>query len=308
MLTGQVAHDNPLRGAASIKFGEGAAGSGRDHIRFFRAIVNGTTNYAAVDYGRNPTNALDGWTSVYIATPVAPSAAQTAAQLASNIWVREAKDSTESSVVLRFGANGQYMIGQVGPAGGGGMSGVEYGTFVATPVDARGAVLAATPLVDTNGEWGASHPQPCERVVVNGDQLLLRSGSISAGVCTQLDETAVDKVPGNGSGIVGAWAADSASLVKTPLMVFFADGAFVMLDPLGGTAPSSCGGPGVESGRYAYDSALKKLKITSFAYNTNGCAGLSMSGAETAAGMAFAISAHGKTAITPGGAVFYRVK
>lgn len=280
----------------------------RDRTRFFRSIVNGTTTYAAVDYGRSPTNALSGWTSIYIATPSAPSAAQNAAQLASNIWVREAKDATQTSLVLRFAANGQYLLGEVGPAGGGGMSGVEYGTFVATSTDARGAVLAAAPIVDTNGEWGASHPQPCDRIVVNGDQLLFRSGTSSAAVCTQVDESAVDKVPGNGSGIVGAWAADSATLIKTPLMVFFADGAFVMLDPLGDTAPNPCGGPGVESGRYSYDSALKKLKITSFAYNTNGCAGLSMSGAETAAGMAFAISADGKTATLPDGSMFYRVK
>ena len=65
-------------------------------------------------------------------------------------------DPTGVSAV-NFLPDGQYMHIQFGPAGGGGQSGIERGTY--TWNAANGAASTQTGL-DTNGEWGLSDPYP----------------------------------------------------------------------------------------------------------------------------------------------------
>ncbi|HVF65459.1 MAG TPA: hypothetical protein VNE58_15840 [Casimicrobiaceae bacterium] len=62
--------------------------------------------------------------------------------------------------VVVFFPDGSYMMAEHGPSEGGGMSGIEHGTY---SWNAGSGVVTASrpPLVDTNGTWGFSHlPNP----------------------------------------------------------------------------------------------------------------------------------------------------
>ena len=94
-------------------------------------------------------------------------------------------------------------------------------------------------------------------------------------------------------GIIGAWAADPAAM-KTPIYLFFSNGKYMMVDPIGDAKRpdhESCGDPGVEFASYTYDPGGKALSIKGYTYDTNGCAGFSENST-----VAFNISADGNTA------------
>ena len=94
-------------------------------------------------------------------------------------------------------------------------------------------------------------------------------------------------------GITGAWTADPA-MMKTPIYLFFSNGKYMMVDPIGDIKTAdheSCGDPGVEFASYTYEPGGKALNIKGFTYDTNGCAGFSTNGP-----VSFNIDADGKTA------------
>jgi len=73
--------------------------------------------------------------------------------------------------VVTFFANGTYLLASDGPSGDPfGHDGIERGTYTWNP--ATGA-FTATAIVDTNGEWGLSHPQGSFTVTVNGNALTI---------------------------------------------------------------------------------------------------------------------------------------
>jgi hypothetical protein len=78
------------------------------------------------------------------------------------------------------------------------------------------------------------------------------------------------------------------------MLFFFPGNIFFMIDPVGDTSSSPCGGPGLEYGAYSYTNNV--LRVTGLTLDTNGCAGLSQSRATTSAGMALTLSANGATA------------
>ena len=223
---------------------------------------------------------------------------QSKALLSSQVWVGSF-DKGAYVVVQRFGAKGEYLEAEIGASEGGGRSGLEYGTALATAVDGRGFKLAPVIEIDTNGTWGLSHLSACERVSVTGGQLSYMEAPASC--VTDTPPTALSKADNDPAGIVGVWTGDSDTLVKTQTFVFWADGRYAMLDPEGDpTTPShtSCGGPGVEYGTYSYDAASKDVKILSVSVDTNGCAGLN-DGTPGGSGMArfkLTLSSDGKTA------------
>lgn len=55
-------------------------------------------------------------------------------------------------------SNGTYVHAEVGTASEGGQTGIERGTYSWDP--ATGAFATGCPAVDTNGQWGLSHPTP----------------------------------------------------------------------------------------------------------------------------------------------------
>jgi hypothetical protein len=216
--------------------------------------------------------------------------------LSSNIWVSlpDAND-THNTVAIRFGANGQYIHGEAGLTADGGQSGVEAGTAVASLFDINGFKLLASQTLDTNKEWGLSLPHACDRLRPVGDKIVVTYENGTGGCSSN---AMLSKAENDPSGIVGAWSI-SPSEIKTQWFVFFANGKYMMIDPIGDLATAghpSCGGPGVEYGNYSYDKLTKVFKISTPLYDTNGCAGLSQSGAEKTAGISFTIATDGKTA------------
>lgn len=239
--------------------------------------------------------------------------AQGSGFLANNVLVLVDGDEV---AMIRFGAGGDYLVGTVEPdnfCGANGQcgkelisrAGVEAGSYSVLGFTADGYQIVAAPTVDTNLQGGLSHPVACDSgFLPDGD------GLIANGTCKdsggRLAKAA--NVPG---GLVGVWAKGSAGSIKVPHFVFLPSGKYLLADPVGS---GSCGSPGVEYGSYAYDTATRKLTISSVSYDTNGCAGLH----DTRAGVpafrgTFTIGADGNTIAVAdpdnadGNATLYRV-
>lgn len=219
--------------------------------------------------------------------------------LSSQVWIGS-YDNGAGLIFQRFGADGTYLNAQIGPSKGGGMSGVEYGTALATSFDTRGFAATPKPEVDTNGTWGFSHPSPsaCDRVRVEGGRLIYDEAPAS---CVSVGTFPLQKAPNDNTGIVGVWALDSASIVKAQTFVFWADGRYAMIDAVGDTV-NNCGGPGVEYGTYAYNSTTRAFKVLTVTVDTNGCAGLRDSSSGELASFTITLSADGSTASVAAGA------
>ncbi|SCY31813.1 hypothetical protein SAMN05216420_104223 [Nitrosospira sp. Nl5] len=249
--------------------------------------------------------------------------------LGTNIWVRH-DDATASVIRISADGSGEYLQGEATPddscdtnrvCGGNLLSkaGVEYGAARLSAMDTRGFKFAATPVIDTNLHAGLSHPRPNWRIRTDGSDLItsdiftvqrkreqkslfgelfhiagtLEISSSKEPIKTEVKENLYFRMENDPKGIVGAWASDPTS-IKTPTYLFFSNGKYMMVDPIGDIKSAdheSCGDPGVEFASYTYDSASKALNIKGFTYDNNGCAGFS--GTETAA---FRLGADGNTA------------
>lgn len=206
-------------------------------------------------------------------------------------------DASEFALI-RSDASGNYLMGQASPADAlGGTPGVEVGRMPAAGFDRFGWVWSRPTLtLDNNGTWGMSNVQDCERVNVRGDHITFND-------CHGQLEDSIDPMENDATGIVGAWALGSATTVVTPTILFFKNGQFGLVDPVGDTSPSQCGGPGVEFGSYTYDATTKVLKVSNLLHDTNGCAGLSGTAAATPAGMTFTLGSGATTATYNDGTV-----
>jgi hypothetical protein len=254
------------------------------------------------------------------------------ALLGNQIWVKQ--DDGTASVVRITGSGadgaGEYLQGEASPddscdtnrvCGGSLVSkaGVEYGTAHLSGVNNRGFKFAAKPVIDTNLQAGLSHPRPNWRVRSDGYDLItsdiftvqrkreqkslfgelfhiagtLEISSSKEPIQTEVKESHFSPMENDPKGITGAWTADPATM-KTPIYLFFSNGKYMMVDPIGDIKTAdheSCGDPGVEFASYTYDSGGKTLSIKGFTYDTNGCAGFSTNGP-----VSFNIDADGKTA------------
>ncbi|MDQ3185115.1 MAG: adhesin [Pseudomonadota bacterium] len=249
--------------------------------------------------------------------------------LATNIWVRH---DTATASVIRIAADGtgEYLQGEATPddscdtnrvCGGNLISkaGVEYGAARLSAMDARGFTFAAKPVIDTNLQAGLSNPRPNWRIHTDGADLItsdiftvqrkreqkslfgelfhiagtLKISSSKEPIQTEVKENFFPRMENDPKGIIGAWAADPVA-IKTSLYLFFSNGKYMMVDPIGDVKTAdheSCGDPGIEFASYTYDSGSKALTIKAFTYDNNGCAGFS--GTETTA---FKLGANGNTA------------
>lgn len=226
------------------------------------------------------TSLANGMTSAGLATPVVTEAeARThfieegMKLLAGNIWV--GRDDTGIPLfALQLDAQGNYQFGEHGDADFAGQSGVEAGRATITSVDAGGYKYSAATTMDTNGEWGLSHPQATDRLRSIGDYLVSESGD---------KITKMDNVPGT---IVGAWQTvdhpDIPAGKFAPLVLFFSNGYVAMVDTVGeyGLEPgeTSCSNGGLEVGEYSYNAASGALTLKSNIVDQNACAGLWDSG------------------------------
>lgn len=181
-------------------------------------------------------------------------------------------------------------------------AGVEYGTAKAIEYDERGFKLVSTTEVDTDLQSGLSHPRPKWRIYTDGNELIISdivivqrerkqaslfgelfhiSEPLQLSSDDEVAETTVQEIRyprmNNSESIVGAWTANKDS-IKSPVFLFFPDNRYMLVDPTGNatqSTPAACAKPGVELATYSFDPASSTLKLSSFTYNTAGCAGLS---------------------------------
>ncbi len=255
---------------------------------------------------------------------------QGVALLSAQIWVSYT-NQTASVLRVAADSSGEYLQGDARPddscdenrvCGGKTVfqAGVEYGVAKATDFDNRGFKLESTPSVDTNLKAGFSNPGPTRRVrtdgfeLINSDIVTVQRAREQSSVFGELfhiakpiqlsDENEVaekevkesrySKIDNDANGITGAWAFDSEA-IKTQTLVFFPNGKYMMIDPTGATQreeQAKCAKPGVEFASYTYDKGGNKLNLSSYTYNTNGCAGFS----DVEGGIGFSISSDGNTA------------
>lgn len=197
-------------------------------------------------------------------------------QLAGTYSIRD--NDSGDIIVFRFRPNGSYIMGEYGPTSYDGdvvvgSSGIEVGSIVWNPVTGE---ISADVGLDTNGEWGLSHPLETEKIFFQMDGANLRvrteGGENETFVMTRIENS-------NGS-VVGAWAYNYGETPAYDLnvqqFVFFSDGVYMMLDPLGdteiGPEDPSCGDPGIEIGNYRFSGGV--LEATGNLADHNGCAGL----------------------------------
>lgn len=196
--------------------------------------------------------------------------------LSSSIWViRPTATNYETTALLRFNADGQYLEGETSIPDQNGQSGVEYGTITPNGFDEYGyEIPAANITVDTNGDAGLSYPLFCDRWRSVGDRLIFTEDRTTPGTCeNSTTNVAADKADNSPTGIVGVWALGSATIINTLHVVFFPDGKLLVVDPIGDTDPVPCSGPGVEGGSYTYNATTGVLSVSNATYDTNGCVG-----------------------------------
>lgn len=219
----------------------------------------------------------------------------TAMATAKGVW--GGSDGT-SALILRFGDNGEFLLVEVDPIGAGGRPGLEVGWLDFDPASqSTGRLLA----IDTNGEWGTSHPMSSEGIA-----------SITATAITTKGGESFGRLNDAGSAIVGMWAVDSVTNLRAPQFVFFANGKVLSIHPynVGDREPGSAcdvarqGPPGVEWADYTFNAATGALRVFNKQIDSNGCGGIFDSSdgavlngtANTEANVTVTFSADGKSA------------
>ena len=167
------------------------------------------------------------------------------------------------ALIFRFGDNGEFLMADVSAPGGGGRPGLEKGWLDFDPATGQGGRLLE---IDSNGEWGTSHPQPGEGLTSITDTAINFTGG------------SIPRFVDDPNGIVGMWAGGSATDLKAPHFVFFANGKLLSIHPYAETtgpcATARLGPPGIEWSDYTFNAATGALRIFNKIYDTTGCTGL----------------------------------
>jgi trimeric autotransporter adhesin len=252
----------------------------------YRNPTGATTNTLRLNM--TAANALFAQLGVPAIKPIPPASAADAAkqQLFANAKGAWGEALAASALVFRFGDGGAFLMGQVDPPHANEANGLELGLL---DVDPATGVYASLLEHDSNWEAGTSHPQPTDRITaITADQLGTQAQTLG-------------RLPDDPNGIVGLWALDSATTLKTIHIMFFANGRAMLIDPLG---DATCGMAGVEYGSYTFDAATGALRVFGKVHDTNGCGGFFDSNAEADIAITFAAD---KKTLQEEGRTWYRI-
>jgi hypothetical protein len=190
-------------------------------------------------------------------------------------WVVRNEDGT---IVFRIDNQGNYLMGETGEGEEEGFPGVESGSITWDPTT-REATASVT--VDSNGDWGLSHPQQDEplKIAFNGTQLYIGEVADPSGA-VYLDRIGRSAT----NALQGVWAVAATAATRDDLeeidvvipapivsftFAFSAQNTMLMMDPLG---DDGCANPGIEAAAFSY--ADNMLTLGSVVHDTNGCGGL----------------------------------
>jgi len=223
--------------------------------------TDGTLFWGAAVHNGSP----EGWVAQFPAGYLAAYGASFPAQSIAGAWSSDDTTQDDSSVVV-FLKNGTYFHIADALAGEAlDFDGYERGTYSWNP--ANGAFTLTT-LVNTDGEWGPSEVSGLAGMSASllGNNLTLVIPGSPEGPLT------LPQVVGS-SPIVGSWVlGDSTQPDSSVVVVFFANGTYMLADDTGTGAPG--GSPGMERGTYSWNSATGAFTATAIT-DTNGNRGFS---------------------------------
>jgi hypothetical protein len=144
-----------------------------DGITIGAGVYTASTDISGVsfdDAGFDADVALGDFLAEAMGTPTTlVSGADATAHLQSQTLVGSwYLSDVDGHVTITFFADGSYMLAEDGVTDADGQSGMERGTYTWNPT--TGAFTAST-TVDTNGDWGLSHPQGATTMQIVGNTL-----------------------------------------------------------------------------------------------------------------------------------------
>jgi len=176
-------------------------------------------------------------------------------------------DPAVSTGIITFVDSTHYMFVQAGPGDAYGTTGLEYGTYTYSPATGTG-VFDKSPIFDTNGEWGMSHPPAgtSYTISVAGDTLTIGNTVEGTHQAPRMQNSATNPV-------IGSWWAPSTDLASGKpggVLMVFLDSTHCLLAQAGNDSGdySTGGMNGVELGTYSISAS--NIMTLSLVVDTNG--------------------------------------
>ena len=166
----------------------------------------------------------------------------------------EFERTNAEAVIIHILDNGSFVFGQATPTDHAGQAGIELGQL---NWQAPSSSISPSFTLDTNGEWGFSHPIGVHTLNFDGTNLVCMKQVLIKPINSRVQQS---------SGLVGTW-----KLSETQLFAFFDNNHYFFLDGQGSVGDEDCGLRGIEYGKLSI--TTNALALTEILYDTNGCAG-----------------------------------
>lgn len=176
-------------------------------------------------------------------------------------------------ITFRFDGHGNYVMTQVGAPeldGAGiviGHAGVEAGAINWDPQTGE-MTLNGSPTLDTNGEWGLSHPLPEEHVYISLDGATLLLRIVDNDPNTVDGEQRIARTPQPADSLLGVWNINGTGLANTQ-MQFLDSGRAIIATT---STAAGCEATGIEFVDYSVSGNV--LTFSNVTVDSNGCAGV----------------------------------
>lgn len=153
----------------------------------------------------------------------------------------------DNAIVFTFIDDTRYMMAENGVGNQTGFDGMEYGTYA---WNEESSSFTATQIVDTNGDWGASHFTGT--LTVSGDTLTFTDGNPSA----------FARIASDTNALVGSWYAENAGQAESTVVLTFINDTHYMIAQDGDSELDPSGQDGIEFGEYTWDSSTNAITST----------------------------------------------
>lgn len=176
-------------------------------------------------------------------------------------------------ITFHFDGHGNYVMTQVGApeldeaSNVIGHAGVEAGAINWDPQTGE-MTLNGSPTVDTNLEWGLSHPLPEEHVYISLDGTTLLLRIVDNDPNTVDGEQRIARTPEPADSLLGVWNINGTGLANTQIQFLDTGHAIIATT----STAAGCESTGVEFADYNVSGNV--LTFSNATVDTNGCAGI----------------------------------